>query len=106
MPRKLVHHAALDAVKEHTRNALAALTGGLCGAHDAPNGCDPKVIYDGFVSAIVRIVFLFLAGELRETRGTWHELVAAFRQFDAEMPPGETRPRARATCHGFPEAHP
>src|SRR5882757_8964580 len=88
MPRKLIQHAALEAVQEHTRNALAALTGGFPGAHE---GCDrdPKLLYDGFVAAIVRIVFLFLAGKLRETDRTWGELVASFRQLDADRPPGE-----------------
>jgi len=88
MPRKLVQHAALEAVQEHTRNALAALTGGFPCAHEGCNR-DPKLLYDGFVAAIVRIVFLFLAGELRETERTWGELVTAFRQLDADKPPSE-----------------
>jgi len=89
MARKLVQHAPAEAIQERTRNALAALVAGF---HPAQGVCDPKRIHDGLVASIVRIVFLFLAGEFEGTspaRQTWPELVAAFRRLDGDVASGE-----------------
>ncbi|HWL89675.1 MAG TPA: hypothetical protein VNO21_27920, partial [Polyangiaceae bacterium] len=81
MPRKVPQHAGLEVLQERTRAALAALASGFRTESD----CEPKVLYDALVGVIVRIVFLFLAGELASVESTWEELVAAFRRLDGEM---------------------